>query len=83
VSETDACNVLSKTLLDRLLAVKCVGTSQPCPGLLRSIYGGTGLTYDKGTVDYCVDYFSKETDCSKLNAEQCVLVTYADASSCM
>ncbi|MBM4375643.1 MAG: hypothetical protein FJ095_11210 [Deltaproteobacteria bacterium] len=82
VSETDACDVLSKTLLDRLLAVKCVGTSKPCPGLLQSIYAGPNLTYDKGTVDYCVDYFSKETDCSKLHAEQCVLITYPDASAC-
>lgn len=81
-TEAEACKLLSDTIKDRQLSVKCIGTSQSCPDMLRSIYGATELTYDLGTVDACVKYFSTETNCAKLAADHCVLVAYADQSQC-
>lgn len=79
-TEADACQKIYDALIDRQLTIKCVGTVQQCPGMVRSLYGTACQEYDAGTVAGCVAYFGKATTCEELNPEQCVLVAYPESA---
>ena len=79
-TEADACSKLSAAIVDRQLTLKCVGTVQQCPAMVRSTYGTACMEYDAGTVQGCVDYFKKATSCDTLAPDNCVLVGYPESA---
>jgi len=79
-TEADACGQVSKSIIDRQFALKCIGTVQQCPAMVRSSYGTQCMEYDAGTVTACVEYFKKAKTCDELVPGDCVLVGYPDTA---
>lgn len=77
ISEADACTRIYDAIQARKdMMPSCILTMQQCPAMLRSTYGLACTQYDEGTVDGCVEYFSKVSTCEELNPEDCALVGY-------
>jgi hypothetical protein len=78
--EANACGQISSAIVDRQLTLKCVGTVQQCPAMVRSSYGTACMEYDAGTVEACVAYFKKAKTCDELVPGNCVLVGYPESA---
>jgi hypothetical protein len=79
IDETTACTDLANAISTQQQAMMCVGTTQPCPGLLESQASTTGCDqYDEGAVTGCVSYYSQATTCQDLSTaiENCVVDCY-------
>ncbi len=82
VSEADACKQLKDAVTKQLTDSKCVGTvPADCPGFLRSLYQLACMEYDQGTVNACVDYFTKLKDCDELaHTDKCVVIGFTESA---
>ncbi|MFO0588547.1 MAG: hypothetical protein U0441_13445 [Polyangiaceae bacterium] len=78
VTEKSACEALVNKQEKKLLALKCVGTGQVCPGFLRSEFSTECMEYDEGSVAGCIAYYDQQTTCDGLKAaiDDCVITAY-------
>lgn len=78
ITEKSACDALVNKQEKKLLALKCIGTGQVCPGFLRSEFSTACMEYDQGSVAGCIAYYDQQTTCDGLKAaiESCVVTAY-------
>jgi hypothetical protein len=80
VSEDEACSKLHDAVVNRQFELKCIGTVQQCPSMIRSLYSPHCMKYDEGTVNACVEYLGKIMDCQAVGPNQCVLIGYPETA---
>lgn len=78
ISEEAACEALTSKQEKRLLELHCVGTGQTCPSFLRSQFQTPCMEYDEGSVQGCLDYYSKQASCQSLKdaIDTCAVTPY-------
>ena len=78
VTEKAACDALVSKQEKKLLALKCVGTGQTCPGFLRSEFQTACMEYDGGSVAGCIAYYDQQSSCAALKTaiDACLVTPY-------
>jgi hypothetical protein len=81
-SESAACAAISTAIGNDRSNLQCVGTLPTCPDLVVGVSGQTCAQYDQGSIQGCVDYYSKGTTCADLNTRitNCVYAAIAGSA---
>lgn len=77
-SEDAACSALSSAQDAKVQGLKCSITTRTCPSLLRVEFSTACMEYDEGSVQGCIDYYKKQTNCSDLAVaiKDCVVTPF-------